>query len=45
MIERMHMVLKGGISAEDRAQFWVGLTLAVATVVLLCASFLDLVSI
>ncbi|CAM5772367.1 hypothetical protein LMIY3S_03820 [Labrys miyagiensis] len=45
MIERMHMVLKGGMAAEDKAQFWVGLALAVATVLLLFASFLDLVMI
>jgi hypothetical protein len=42
MIERMHMVLSGGISAEAKGQFWVGLALALATAALLCASFLDL---
>jgi hypothetical protein len=45
MIERMHWTLKGGIAAEDKAQFWVGLALAVATVVLLFASLLDLLMI
>ncbi|WP_413991877.1 hypothetical protein ACMDCR_07230 [Labrys okinawensis] len=45
MIERMHWTLRGGIAAEDKAQFWVGLALAVATAILLFASFLDLVMI
>jgi hypothetical protein len=45
MIERMHMALRGGIAAENKAQFWVGLVLAAATAVLLFASFLDLVMI
>ncbi len=43
MIERMHIALKGGIAADNKAQFWVGLVLASATAVLLFASFLDLV--
>jgi hypothetical protein len=45
MIERMHIALKGGIMAEDKAQFWVGLALAAGTAILLFASFLDLVMI
>lgn len=45
MIERMHMALRGGIAAENKAQFWVGLALAAATFILLFASFLDLVMI
>jgi hypothetical protein len=45
MIERMHIVLGHGSSAEDKGQFWVGLALAAATGILLVASFLDLVMI
>jgi len=42
MIERMQIAVKKGVSAEDKAQFWVGLVLAAATAILLFASFLDL---
>jgi hypothetical protein len=45
MIERMHMALKGGISADEKGQVWVALALAAATAVLLLASFVDLASI
>jgi hypothetical protein len=45
MIERMHMALKGGITADEKGQVWVALALAAATAALLLASFLDLAAI
>jgi|HubBroStandDraft_6_1064221.scaffolds.fasta_scaffold7431821_1 hypothetical protein len=45
MIERMHMALKGGITADEKGQMWVALALAAATAALLLASFLDLAAI
>ena len=45
MIERMHMALKGGITADEKGQLWVALALVAATTVLLLASFLDLAAI
>jgi hypothetical protein len=42
MIERMHVVLKGGIAADDKARFWVAVALIAATAALLFASFAEL---
>jgi hypothetical protein len=44
MIERMHMALKGGAAAEDKARFWVAVALAAATAALLFASFAELIA-
>lgn len=44
MIERMHMVLKGGIAADDRARFWVAVALVAAAFILLVASFAELIA-
>jgi len=44
MIERMDMVLKGGIAADDKARFWVAVVLVAATAALLIASFAELVA-
>jgi hypothetical protein len=44
MIERMHIVLKGGAAADDRAHFWVAVALIAATAALLFASFAELMA-
>jgi hypothetical protein len=44
MIERMHMTLKGGIAADDKARFWVAIVLIAATTALLFASFAELMA-
>ena len=45
MIERMHMVLKGGAAADDRARFWVAVVLIAATSALLFVSLTELMAV